>query len=194
MQLSPHVYHRLVRPRWFTRHYIHNHLERQVDFRNKRVLDFGAGTGANCQLCEPGLYDGIDPDGRRIAFAKRIYPEYRFDVLNGTELQYEDGSFDVVMVVSVLHHISSEEIRAYLQEFRRVLKPGGLVLGIEPYLHERTPISNWFMTTNDKGEYIRPEHEYVGFFTENGFACEVIKTFKKCFLYNELLFGAKVLH
>jgi hypothetical protein len=33
---------------------------------NKSILDFGSGTSANCLLCEPDFYLGIEPDRERI--------------------------------------------------------------------------------------------------------------------------------
>ncbi len=47
MYLSPRVYHRIVRPRWFTKTYIHDHIKSQFTVENKIELDFGCGTGAN---------------------------------------------------------------------------------------------------------------------------------------------------
>jgi SAM-dependent methyltransferase len=190
MQVSPYLYHWFVRPKWLTKWYIHDHIRRHFDLAEKRVLDFGAGTGANCCLTKPDQYIGIDPDAKRIAFAKRLFPAYEFGVLEGETLPLEDGSVDYVMVVAVLHHIATEQISPYLREFRRILKPGGRVIVMEPCLRDHTPLSNWFMRWNDRGDYIRDEDEYLGLFQQEGYACSVRERFKKCFLYNELFFDA----
>lgn len=79
MQLSPRIYHSFIRPKWTTKIYIQNHIQRHFDFTDKKVLDFGAGTGANCTLCSHAHYFGIDPDSHRINFAKRMYTQYQFE-------------------------------------------------------------------------------------------------------------------
>lgn len=190
MQLSPRIYHSFVRPKWITKLYIQNNIQQHFDFNGKKVLDFGAGTGANCTLCSPGHYFGIDPDSNRIDFAKRMYDGYRFESFMGNELPAEDNSFDFILIIAVLHHIPPEMIRGYVAEFKRILKPTGKVIAIEPCFFDKSPLSNWFMKNNDKGDYIRNEKDYLSYFTGENFQCSVLKRFKKCFFYNELYFTA----
>lgn len=190
MALSPLVYHRLVRPKWMTQKYIHNHINANFDLKNKRILDFGAGTGANCTLCTPEMYHGIEPDHGRVQLASRLYPGYKFSVLQEDVLPVEDQSIDFVMIIAVLHHIATQEITRYVAEFRRILSPEGRVLVIEPSLWEHTPICNRFMQWLDKGEYIRDERGYLELFEDQGFTCQVLKRFKKGLFYNEVYFYA----
>ncbi len=190
LQLSPRIYHSFVRPKWFTKVYIQNKIQQHFDFADKKVLDFGAGTGANCTLCSPDHYIGIDPDLHRINFAKRLYVPYRFEILTGNRLPAEDKSFDFVLIIAVLHHIPPEMIQDYVREFKRILKPGGRIIAIEPCFFEKSPICNWFMKVNDKGDYIQKEDAYLKYFTKENFQCSVLKRFKKCFFYNELYFTA----
>lgn len=190
MQLSPRIYHSLVRPKWFTKVYIQNKIQQHFDFAGKKVLDFGAGTGANCTLCCPDHYFGIDPDSRRINFARRLYAPYRFETFSGNSLPAEDNSFDYVLIIAVLHHIPPELIREYVKEFKRILKPGGKIIAIEPCFFEKSPFINLFMKFNDKGDYIQKEEDYLNYFSAENFRCNVLKRFKKCFLYNELYFTA----
>lgn len=192
MQLSPRIYHSLIRPKWFTALYIQNHIQRHFNLSNKNVLDFGAGTGANCTLCTPGYYLGIDPDTQRMEFAKRLYNQYRFETLLGRSIPAESNSFDFILVIAVLHHIPPEMVSNYIKEFKRILKPEGRIVVIEPCLFEKSPISNWFMKTNDKGDFIQSEEEYLNYFIEEEFHCQVLKKFKKCFFYNELYFSASL--
>lgn len=192
MQLTPRIYHSLIRPKWFTKLYIQNLIQQHFNFSNKNVLDFGAGTGANCTLCKPEYYFGIDADSNRIEYAKRLYNQYRFETIMGNELPAEKNSFDYILIVAVLHHIHPDMVYDYIKEFKRVLKPEGKIVVLEPCLFEKSPISNWFMKTNDKGEYILSEEEYINYFTKEKFQCQVLKKFKKCFFYNELFFSASL--
>lgn len=154
------------------------------------VLDFGSGTGANCPMFPASRYLGVDPDAARIAYAKRKYPQYSFHVLEPGHLPVKDHGVDCILIVSVLHHIGTEDIDAYMPEFRRVLKPGGTIIGMEPILCPRKPISNRFMQWYDNGRFIRCEEDYIKLFQNHGYSCTVQKRFRKCFLYNELLFSA----
>ncbi|MFJ5760409.1 class I SAM-dependent methyltransferase [Neobacillus sp. NPDC093182] len=192
LQLSPRIYHSLIRPKWLTKLYIQNHIQQHFNFSGKKVLDFGAGTGANCTLCTPEHYFGIDPDSYRIEFAKRLYKQYRFETFNGSELPADNNSFDFILIIAVLHHIPPEIVYGYVKEFKRVLKPEGRIVVMEPCLFEKSPFSNWYMRSHDKGEYILREEEYLSYFTKEKFQCTVLKKFKKCFFYNELYFSASL--
>jgi SAM-dependent methyltransferase len=163
-------------------------VRKHFDLKDKKVLDFGAGTGANCSLSEPDYYYGIDPDERRVVYARRLYPEYRFDVFSGNKIPADNNSFDVILIIAVLHHIPPDIIPAYVKEFKRILKQDGKIVAIEPCLFDNCFVSNWFMKKYDKGEYIQKEADYLNYFTAENFQCKVLKKFKKCFLYNELYF------
>jgi ubiquinone/menaquinone biosynthesis C-methylase UbiE len=190
MELSPYLYHKLIRPKWSTNKHIHQNLKEHFYFENKKVLDFGSGTGANCTLCKPGNYYGIDPDLKRVNFAKRIYPDYTFNVFKKDKIPLEDYSVDIILIVAVLHHIHPEQMGTYIKEFRRVLKPNGGIVVIEPCFTNENSISNWFMERNDNGDYIQNEEGYLNVFQNNGFKSMVLKKYRKNFFYHELFFLA----
>lgn len=155
------------------------------------VLDFGCGTGANCGMSHVDRYCGIDLDSKRIQFAKRLFPHHTFMVFDGKRIPVPDQTIDLILIVAVLHHISNELVKDYLHEFRRVLKPGGNLAVIEPYLCQENRFSNWFMTRYDDGNYIRNEKDYLRMFINQQYDCQVLIKFRKCFLYNEIFFTAR---
>ncbi|WP_175482248.1 class I SAM-dependent methyltransferase [Thermoflavimicrobium dichotomicum] len=165
-------------------------MNHHFHFDGRRILDFGSGTGANCSIFSPENYIGVDPDARRIRYAKRLYPGYNFLPLEGHQLPVENQSIDYILIIAVLHHISSEELTDYFREFERVLKPTGTIIVMEPYLEAARPFSNRFMQWFDKGNYIRAENHYLSLFQEQNYDCNILKKFRKCFLYNELFFCA----
>ncbi|MDF2652840.1 MAG: type 11 methyltransferase [Paenibacillus sp.] len=186
------MYHWFIRPKWFTKKYIHDPIQKNFSFDNRTVLDFGSGTGANCSIFPPNNYLGIDTDVQRINYAKRLYPKYSFQLLEHSKLPVPDQSIDNILIVAVLHHVSSEEVWLYMDEFLRVLKPSGTIIVIEPYLCSQSPLCNWFMNWYDNGQHIRNEDDYLNLFKQK-FQCNIIKRFRKCLLYNELFFFAKPL-
>jgi ubiquinone/menaquinone biosynthesis C-methylase UbiE len=132
-------------------------------------------------MFQPSNYVGIDCDRRRVDYAKRLHPDFNFDVLRGNKVSVDDKSVDYILTNSVLHHISSEHMKDYKEEFYRVLKHHGKIIVIEPCFLKDNYINNHSMSFFDKGKYIRNEDEYLSIF--NGFyETDVIKK------YNQLLF------
>ncbi|WP_285229638.1 class I SAM-dependent methyltransferase [Paenibacillus albidus] len=190
MYLSPRFYHLFVRPQWFTNKYIHERIKSRFSLENKSVLDFGCGTGANCSICDAEHYYGIDPDAKRVQFAKQLHPKHTFMVFDEKHIPIPDQTVDLILIIAVLHHIPNEQITEYLSEFSRVMKPEGKMIVIEPYLSPRHKINNWFMNQYDHGEFIRSEDEYLQLFKRQQYEYQVIKKFRKGLLYNEIFFTA----
>lgn len=191
MELSPRLYHRFVRPKFFTKLYINNLLQDTFDFKSRNVLDFGCGIGSSSSIFDPTHYLGIDLDSKRVAYAKCLYPTYRFDVFDGKKLPRNAHALDYIIMVAVLHHISSESIVNYLQQFREALKPAGRILVIEPCLLKGPHLNNSLMKFFDKGSYIRDQDEYMDLFERSNFSPIIIKKFRR-FFYNELFLSAQL--
>lgn len=151
MELPPILYHWFVRPKWFFDIYIGNIITTNFSFDNKTVLDFGCGVGSSCFMLNPSNYIGIDCDSRRIDYAKRLYPDYNFDVLCGNQLPIDDNSIDYILIISVLHHIPPGLLKDYMKEFYRVIKKDGKIIINEPCFFEKSYFNNLFMSFFDKG-------------------------------------------
>jgi SAM-dependent methyltransferase len=178
------MYHWIVRPRWFTKKYIHDHIKNHFQLDNKIVLDFGSGTGANCCLCHQDHYLGIEPDVQRVELAKRLYPRHSFMIFDEECIPAKDDSIDYVVIVAVLHHLSDEQIKKYLLEFKRVLKADGKIIVMEPCLCNNPSYKNRFMNWYDDGDYIRNEDGYLKLFLAEQYQCHV---------YNEIFLVANQL-
>ncbi len=102
------------------------------DFRNaRRILDFGCGCGSLARhapkLTGADFY-GVDFNGRLVdwcaANLKGTYSRNRLQ----PPLAIPDAHFDVVYLLSVFTHLRVPTQNAWLEEFSRVLAPGGLCL------------------------------------------------------------------
>ena len=107
--------------------------------KDGKFLDFGCADGLILDrfLARKKLkidYFGIDSSSELIKEAIRKNPKRTFIVRKDSgPLPFEDGFFDFVTAVSVLHHIPN--VGATLKEFTRVLKKGG-------YLYIKDPITD----------------------------------------------------
>ena len=94
-----------------------------------RVLDVGCGNGRLLDLLEGAsvVYTGVDVSKQLIAIAREQRgTRGTFVQANALALPFADSTFDIVYSIAVLHHIPSHAYRRrFMEEIRRVLKPGG---------------------------------------------------------------------
>ena len=81
-----------------------------------RVLDVGAGNCILCQELGRRGYDVNPVDVENLSFVNEIVPV----ASNGTTLPFADDSFDVALVITVLHHALDPD--ALLGEVKRVAR------------------------------------------------------------------------
>ena len=103
-----------------------------VPLNRGRALDFGCGAGrltqAMCQHFEQ--CDGVDIAPSMINLAERFNrfgARCRYHLNNASDLRlFANDSFDFVYSIIVLQHMEPQYSGKYVEEFVRVLKPGGL--------------------------------------------------------------------
>jgi SAM-dependent methyltransferase len=119
------------------------------------VVEFGAGTGWLSRFltqlgCRVIL---LDVSASALAIAKEVYhrlpiigerPAPSFLPFDGRRIDLGDGSVDRVLSFHAFHHVPNPE--AVLEEFGRILKPGGIAGFVEPGpTHSRDPQSQFEM-------------------------------------------------
>jgi len=113
-----------------------NNIVSEMD--NKTVLDYGCGRGESSlrYLTHGAIVQGIDISPTYISEASRKAEEggfspkrFHFHVMDAHQLDFDNETFDLVIGEGILHHLDAE---VALREIRRVLKPGGRVLMLEP--------------------------------------------------------------
>lgn len=189
LDLSPSIYHHIVRPHWFAEQSFLKTIG-TYNFSNKKILDFGCGIGAYSMMFSAKNYIGVDIDAKRIRYARLLNPEYKFIQIKGETLPIADHSIDYIIIISVLHHIPSDIVYKYLEEFKRILNPSGRLLVVEPCKMKKKKLSNRIMPILDRGKYIRNEEEYYNLFKNTGYKVKVYKTYKQLVLYNKIFLTA----
>ena len=110
---------------------------------DKKVLEIGVGLGVAAAALHVTYlgswhYKGTDISAENCAWAKRVF---NLDVVQAdiTALPYPDKSFDAVILLDVLEHISPAKRPTGYKEVRRVLKNTSAValhIPLEESLHE----------------------------------------------------------
>ncbi len=96
-----------------------------------RVLDIGSGPGAALEYAwavGAEVY-GVDPSPSMVKRAGRRVPDSTVVESSAENLPFPDGKFTHAWAISTFHHWASPE--AGIDEARRVLAPGGLLLIVE---------------------------------------------------------------
>jgi SAM-dependent methyltransferase len=99
----------------------------------EEVLDFGCGPGRTLRWLEPlaahARLHGTDVDPDAIEWASEHIPFATFATApHQPPLPYEDHSFDLVLNHSVFTHLDEERQDLWLEELRRVSRPGAILL------------------------------------------------------------------
>jgi GT2 family glycosyltransferase/SAM-dependent methyltransferase len=128
----------------------YEHLHRYALCREyvagKRVLDLACGTGyGTAILGSTGAeVTGVDisADAIKIARRRNTGDNVKFLIADCFDLPFESRRFDVVVANEMIEHVADHD--GLLQEARRVLAPGGLLLVSTP----NKPVYNRFKTPN----------------------------------------------
>ena len=128
------------------RHFLRRML-RQLDLRQKAVLELGCGVGRWLDLIQSfgGHYTGIDVSDEMIRLARARRPNGKFIQIDDADFPFSDNSFDLVFSVTVLHHNAFDEQEHMLREVVRILKPNGHALLMEDIVHDRSRRSSFNM-------------------------------------------------
>lgn len=108
------------------------HIPIAADFMSTgglKVLEIGCGVGTDgAQFAEAGAdYTGVDLTEAAVELARKRFELFglsgKFQTADAENLDFADGSFDLVYSHGVLHH--TPETEKAIKEIHRVLRPGG---------------------------------------------------------------------
>lgn len=101
--------------------------------KGRRLLNIGCGNGYLEQRARQNNWTvvSVDPDEKSVARLQALGVDARCGMIESLPL--EAHSVDVVTCTEIFEHLTPESLNAGLDEIRRVLKPGGLLIGTVPY-------------------------------------------------------------
>ncbi|MDX1295951.1 MAG: bifunctional demethylmenaquinone methyltransferase/2-methoxy-6-polyprenyl-1,4-benzoquinol methylase UbiE [Sulfurimonadaceae bacterium] len=76
-----------------------------------------------------GQIVGVDPSEGMVDVAREKFPKFTYHIAKATEIPLEEGKADILSITYGIRNVV--ERQAALEEFNRVLKPGGLVVILE---------------------------------------------------------------
>jgi len=126
----------------------------------RRVLEAGCGTGhwlaGLADADETTEVAGIDPSEGMLAHARTRLPDAELVQGRAEALPWDDASFDAVICVNAIHHF--DDAPAFIDETRRVLRPGGgvLIVALDPH----RGVDEWWIYDWFEGALARDRARY----------------------------------
>ena len=125
--------------------------------KSGNILDVACGKGATTEYLleffRPSDVSGINISHEQLNICREKLPQCNFLLMDATQLEFDDRSFDNIICVEAAHHFDTRE--KFLREARRVLIDGGNLVMADGRFGRNAkyqPVANW---TKDLGEYRR---------------------------------------
>ena len=98
-----------------------------------KILDFGCGWGRSIRYFFKDIRSenivGVDIDPGLIKICKETLPSGKYFTCSyRPPFNFTDNSLDIIIALSVFSHLCEEVATQWIEEFARVLKPGGIVI------------------------------------------------------------------
>jgi len=142
------------------RRIIENHARARA---GDKVIDIGCGPAQALQSLPDVEYLGLDINPDYIAFARRTYGSKGTFVIGDTRSFRGDSRFkdaNIVIAVSVLHHLDDEEAVDCIRFAYDALKKGGRLICHDACWIPNQGVFSKYVMSLDRGRNIRTEQQY----------------------------------
>jgi SAM-dependent methyltransferase len=129
-----------------------------------KILDIGCGPADVLNYLPAVNYTGLDISPEYIRSANQRYgARGRFccgDV-GLAAIEGEHGTFDLVLVTGVIHHLDDAQAARLFDLARLALRPTGRLVTFDGcYAPQQSPIARWLLA-RDRGKFVRTREEYL---------------------------------
>ena len=151
-------FHRFFSRRKFL--YLQRYLGDRTSAVPVKVLDLGCGPGTNSFLfSDKNKYDylGLDFNEKYIRWARQLY-DLNFLCADVTKLAKSGSAYDLILINSVMHHLSDAEADHLLSAAQDLLGPGGECVVLDMIRPEARSTSNSvqrMLIRLDRGSFCR---------------------------------------
>lgn len=101
------------------------------------ILDIGCNVGVWLQRCREirpkAMLAGVEINGHALKQVNQQTPNILFSQAVAERLPFHDSQFDCVTCLEVLEHLPERNWKTAIEEMRRILKPGGLLILTVPH-------------------------------------------------------------
>lgn len=155
--------------------------------KEKKILETCSGVGWGAYLLDAMAKDVtcIEMDKHSISLSKQLWETDKTEYINGSVLKIpaKDNKYDVVTAMESIEHFKVEDIKMYLSEVHRVLRPGGFLIGSSAF-PDTVEEANVLCSKNEYHLHICTKQELKELLRGHGF--KKIKVFQ-----NRLFFIAR---
>lgn len=120
--------------------YLHDFLGREGSQPPASILDFGCGVGSSLRHLErqfpKARLHGADVSRESLSLADAEATGATLHLISDDKLPLDDETVDVAMAACVFHHIPPQGRALWINELKRVLKPGGHL-----FIFEHNPLN-----------------------------------------------------
>lgn len=136
---------------------------------SEKILDIGSGNGISAVSFARDGYQviAVEPDRSETVGSGAIKKlKQHFNLSNlfvvdsfGENLPFENDSFDIVYLRQAMHHANN--LRKFVSEATRVLKPGGLFLSVRDHVIYNTKDKELFLESHPLHKFYDGENAYT---------------------------------
>ncbi len=160
-----------------------NLMEKLLTFipeKRDTILDVACGKGATTSYLTkyymPSNITGINISEKQLETCRKNAPECRFLLMDATDLQFADSSFDNIICVEAAFHFNTRE--KFLKDAFRVLNPGGYLVLSDILLTKEAEARRRYRTVKN---FVENLQEYEDLCLGSGFKeIKVIDATKPC--------------
>jgi SAM-dependent methyltransferase len=128
-----------------------------------RVLDVGCGPGDMRPHLGDVNYTGMDLNADYIRSARiNAMPGDQYYVGNVvTNMSFQAHSFDLILLMGILHHLNDEQCRLLLLSLAELLSPEGRIVSLDGvYIENQRMLSKQILDW-DVGQHVRTREQYT---------------------------------